>query len=53
MTNFLTARWENLIMLNYEISPEILQPWIPAGVSLDYYNDKTYVRLVGFMFVKT
>ena len=53
MTNFLTARWENLIMLNYEISPEILQPWIPAGVSLDYYNDKTYVSLVGFMFVKT
>ena len=53
MTNFLTARWENLIMVNYEINPEILQPWIPAGTSLDYYNDKTYVSLVGFMFVKT
>jgi uncharacterized protein YqjF (DUF2071 family) len=53
MRNFLTARWENLIMVNYEISTKILQHWLPEGVSIDYYNDKTFVSLVGFMFVKT
>ena len=50
---FLTARWENLIMANYAVAPEQLKPYLPNGVELDYYNDKTYVSLVGFMFKKT
>jgi uncharacterized protein YqjF (DUF2071 family) len=53
MTNFLTARWENLIMANYAIDPAILQPFLPKGTELDYYEGKTFVSLVGFMFVKT
>ena len=40
-------------MVNYEIEPGILQPWLPAGTELDYYNGKTYVSLVGFMFLDT
>ncbi len=50
---FLSARWENLIMANYAIDPEILKPYLPKGVELDFYNDETYVSLVGFMFKKT
>lgn len=50
---FLSARWENLIMANYAVSPEVLIPYLPNGVELDFYNDKTYVSLVGFMFKKT
>ena len=54
MTNtFLKASWENLIMANYEVEPAILQPYLPNGVELDFYNHKTYVSLVGFMFKKT
>ena len=53
MTNFLTARWENLIMANYEVDPVILQPWLPAGTELDYYGGRTFVSLVGFMFIKS
>ncbi|MEP7374453.1 MAG: DUF2071 domain-containing protein [Chitinophagaceae bacterium] len=53
MMNFLTARWENLIMVNYEIDPGIMQPWLPAGTELDYHNGKTYVSLVGFLFIKS
>jgi uncharacterized protein len=53
MTNFLTARWENLIMANYETDPAILVPYLPKGTELDYHNGKTYVSLVGFMFVNT
>lgn len=51
--NFLTADWENLIMANYEVSPEILKPYLPKSVELDFYNNKTYVSLVGFMFKRT
>lgn len=50
---FLSARWENLIMANYAVSPEVLKPYLPNGVELDYFNDKLYVSLVGFMFRKT
>ena len=50
---FLSARWENLIMANYAVNPEVLEPYLPDGVELDFYNNKTYVSLVGFMFKKT
>ncbi len=50
---FLTADWENLIMANYEVSPELLTPYLPHGVELDFHNNKAYVSLVGFMFKHT
>lgn len=50
---FLSARWENLIMANYSVNPALLQPYLPKGVALDFYNHKTYVSLVGFMFKQT
>jgi uncharacterized protein len=53
MKNFLTARWENLIMANYAVDPKILSQYLPNGVELDYYEGKTYISLVGFMFRNT
>jgi len=53
MTLFLKANWENIIMANYEIDPEILIPFLPKGVDLDLYEGKAYVSLVGFMFKRT
>jgi uncharacterized protein YqjF (DUF2071 family) len=50
---FLRANWENLIMANYEIDPSVLEQYLPKGVELDFYNNKTFVSLVGFMFKKT
>ena len=50
---FLTAEWRKLIMANYEIDPAILKKYIPAGTELDIWNNKYYVSLVGFMFLKT
>ncbi len=50
---FLSARWENLIMANYEVHPDVLKPYLPQGVELDFYHNKTYMSLVGFMFKKT
>ena len=50
MKTFLRANWQNLIMANYEIDPKILKPYLPKGVELDYFEGKTYVSLVGFLF---
>jgi uncharacterized protein YqjF (DUF2071 family) len=50
---FLKANWENLVMANYEVEPSILAPYLPNGVELDFFKNKTYVSLVGFMFKKT
>lgn len=50
---FLKANWENLILANYAIDPLLLQPFLPNGVELDFYQNKTYVSLVGFMFKNT
>lgn len=51
--NFLTARWENIIMANYAVPVEILTPYLPQGCELDLFQNKAYVSLVGFMFEKT
>ncbi len=50
---FLTAEWRWLAMLNYEINPAVLKPFIPAGTELDFWNGKTFVSMVGFMFLNT
>jgi hypothetical protein len=53
MKVFLKAKWENIIMANYQIEPKLLLPFLPKGVSLDLYQGKAYVSLVGFMFKNT
>lgn len=51
---FLSAEWRWLAVLNYEIDPALLQPYVPRGVELDFdARGKTYVSLVGFLFQNT
>lgn len=50
---FLTAEWNNLIMANYVIDPNILLPYLPPKTELDFFNGVCYVSLIGFMFEKT
>jgi len=40
-------------MLNYEVDPRILSQYVPAGTTLDSFDGKTYVSLVGFRFCRT
>lgn len=51
--SFLKAEWRKLALINYEVDPKILAPYIPAKTELDLHNGKCYVSLVGFMFVNT
>lgn len=53
MKRFLTAEWRDLIMVNYEVAPEILAPFVPAGTVLDLDDGLCFVSLVGFMFLDT
>jgi uncharacterized protein len=52
-TEFLTAEWRRLAMLNYEIDPAALRPFVPRGVELDMWNNRHFVSVVGFLFLKT
>lgn len=53
MQKFLTAKWHDLVMANYEVAPELLEKRVPRGVSLDFHEGKCFVSLVGFMFLDT
>ncbi len=50
---FLTAQWRSLVMLNYEIDPALLKPLVPRETELDFWKDKTFVSIVGFLFLDT
>lgn len=50
---FLSAEWRDLVMLNYEVNPALLSRYVPQGTSLDSFQGKTYVSLVGFRFCRT
>lgn len=51
--NFLKAEWKNLALFNYEVDAKILEKYLPAGTEIDFWNNKCYVSLVGFMFENT
>ena len=40
-------------MLNYEVPPDVLRPLVPAGTELDSWEGRTFVSLVGFLFLGT
>lgn len=50
MQTFLNAKWQNIVMVNYEIDPNILIPYLPCGLEIDVFEHKTFVSLVGFLF---
>ena len=37
-------------MANYEVSQELLQPYVPKGTELDLHEGRCYVSLIGFLF---
>ena len=50
---FLTAEWQHMSMLNYEVEASQLLPFVPVGTELDRFEGKIFVSLVGFRFLKT
>lgn len=50
---FLTARWQDLILITYDVDPGMLQPYIPEGLEADTINGRGFVSLVAFDFLDT
>ena len=50
---FLTAEWRYLVMLNYDITPDVLVPLLPRHTAIDLWRGRALVSVVGFRFVKT
>ncbi|MBL8229278.1 MAG: DUF2071 domain-containing protein [Bryobacterales bacterium] len=40
-------------MINYEVPPDVLAPLVPRGVTLDTFEGRTLVSMVGFLFENT
>ncbi|MDF1504346.1 DUF2071 domain-containing protein [Roseisolibacter sp. H3M3-2] len=50
---FLTAEWRWLLMLNYEVPPAALAPFVPRGTTLDLWEGRALASVVGFRFLRT
>lgn len=50
---FLTARWTNLVNLTYAVDPNLLEPHVPDGCTLDVHNGDAFASLVAFDFLET
>lgn len=50
---FLTAEWRQLALLNFDVEPDVLATYLPAGTELDQWHGRTFASLVGFRFLKT
>lgn len=50
---FLRAEWRHLAMLNYQVEPSLLRSLVPRGTELDDWRGRTYVSVVGFLFLGT
>ena len=50
---FLTAKWHNLLILTYEVDPVAIIERVPAGTTLDSWQGKTLVSVIGFQFLET
>ncbi|MEK6407528.1 MAG: DUF2071 domain-containing protein [Acidobacteriota bacterium] len=52
-SKFLTAEWRHLAMLNFEVDPKVLRPFVPAGTELDQWHGRNFISVVGFLFLNT
>ncbi|MBS1517481.1 MAG: DUF2071 domain-containing protein [Bacteroidetes bacterium] len=50
---FLKAEWRKLLIINYQVDREILQPYLPDKTEHDLRKGICYVSLIGFMFLNT
>src|SRR5688572_14017855 len=40
-------------MLNWPVAPEVVEPLVPRGTELDFFQGRTYLSVVGFLFLDT
>lgn len=50
---FLTARWTDLLILNFTVPTHIIASLAPPGTEPDLFNGRSYISVVGFQFRDT
>jgi len=40
------AEWREIVVVNFEIDPKILEPYTPPKTEIDFFNDVTFVSLI-------
>jgi uncharacterized protein len=50
---FLSATWQYLAMINYEVDYAILNSHLPPYTAIDFFEEKALVSVVGFLFNNT
>jgi len=50
---FLTSHWRHLLVLNFTVPEDVLQPHAPPGTHVAAWGGKSYVSIVGFVFRQT
>jgi uncharacterized protein YqjF (DUF2071 family) len=50
---FLRAEWRDLLLVTFQVDPDVLRPLLPPGVELEPFAGNFYLSLVGFQFLKT
>lgn len=50
---FLTARWENLILITYKVTEDLLLQFMPPGMEADTIENSAFISLVAFDFLDT
>src|SRR5215831_14973217 len=48
---FLTAELRDVLMLNYEVDPALLNSLVPWGTELDLWQGRSFISLIGFRFL--
>lgn len=49
---FLTARWTDLLVLNFMVPADLIARLAPAGTEPDLHDGRAYISIVGFQFKK-
>lgn len=50
---FLTARWQDLLLVTYKVPDALLAPRLPPGITLERWEGSALVSLVAFDFLDT
>lgn len=53
MKPILKTRWEDLVMVNYEVDREWAEKFVPAECELELFDGRALVSVVAFRFHKT